>query len=291
MKMIRYLFKTMLISTGFAIFSCSFNLYAAFFVVGVGTNNTDTFTPAVANIAAGDSVIWNWIESNALTTHNSTSTNAAFLWSSGTHPKPFSFTNAFPNAGTFPYQCTIHVTFGMTGSVVVTGANQPPTVTVTNPVNGAVYASPANVTIRASASDADGTVTNVQFLVDANVLTNKAAAPFSAVTNNLAVGSHTLSAIASDNNGATATNQVTISVVAPVSMVFSAPNLLPPGKFRFTYAANTGLNYVVQRSTNLLSAGWIPLITNMAASSSVNFTDVDATTPYEFYRVGRLPNP
>jgi plastocyanin len=267
------------------------NLQAAFFVVGVGTNNSDTFTPAVANITAGDSVIWNWLESNALTTHNSVSTNVAFLWNSGTHPKPFSFTNAFPNAGTFPYQCTIHVTFGMTGSVVVTGGNQPPTVTVTNPANGTVYASPANVTVRTSASDTDGTVTNVQFRVDGNVLTNKTAAPFSAVTNNLAVGSHTLVAIASDNNGATATNQVTISVVTPAPMTFTAPMMVPPGKFRFTYAANTGLNYVVQRSTNLLATGWTPLITNTAAGSSINFTDVTATTPYEFYRVGRLPNP
>jgi chitinase len=138
----------------------------------------------------------------------------------------------------------------------------PPTVTITNPASGTVFAAPANVTIQASASDSDGTVTNVQFLVGANVVTNKATAPFSAVTNNLAAGSYTLSAIASDNSGAKATNQVTISVVTPVSVLLSAPQPVPPAKFRFSYTANTGLSYIVQRSTNLASPNWTTLVTN-----------------------------
>ena len=61
--------------------------------------------------------------------------------------------------------------------------------------------------------------------------------------------------------------------------------------FRFTYTANTGLTYVVQSSTNLLSPNWTTLATNMAASGSMNFTDLNATFNPEFYRVGRLPNP
>ena len=179
----------------------------------------------------------------------------------------------------------------MRGTITVVAANMPPTVTITNPANGAVFAAPASVTIQASASDTDGTVTNVQFLVGANVVTNKAAAPFSAVTNNLAAGSYTLSAIASDNSGATATNQVSISVVTPVSVLLSAPKPVPPAKFRFSYTANTGLSYIVQRSTNLASPNWTTLVTNTAGSGSINFTDLNATFNPGFYRVGRLPNP
>src|ERR1035441_8600574 len=104
----------------------------------------------------------------------------------------------------------------MKGTIIVASPNVPPTVSITNPVSGTVFAAPANVTIQASVSDTNGMVTNVQFLVGASVVTNKATAPFSAVTNNLAAGSYTLFAIASDNNGATATNQVAISVVTPV---------------------------------------------------------------------------
>jgi chitinase len=167
----------------------------------------------------------------------------------------------------------------------------PPSVTITNPVSGTVFAAPANVTIQASASDTDGTVTNVQFLVGSTVLSNAAAAPFSAVTNNLAAGSYTLSAVASDNNGVKATNAATISVVTPVQVLLSAPQGLPPANFHFSYTANVGLSYIVQRSTNLVSTNWITLITNTAGSGSVNFTDLNATVNPGFYRVGRLPNP
>jgi hypothetical protein len=179
----------------------------------------------------------------------------------------------------------------MTGAVIVAAANLPPTVSITNPASGTVFAAPANVNIQASASDSDGTVTNVQFRVGANVVTNKATAPFFGVTNNLAVGSYTLFAIASDNNGATATNQVAINVVTPVSVQLSAPQPVPPGEFRFSYTANAGLSYIVQRSTNLLSPNWATLVTNMAGSGSINFTDLNATFNPGFYRVGRLPNP
>jgi chitinase len=179
----------------------------------------------------------------------------------------------------------------MKGTITVTAPNSPPTVTITNPAANTVFAAPANVTIQASASDGDGTVTNVEFLVGANVVTNKAAAPFFAVTNNLAAGSYTLSAIASDNGGAKATNQVTISVVNPVSVVLSGSQPASTTMFRFSYTANVGLSYIVQRSTNLASPNWTTLVTNLAGSGSINFTDLNATFNPGFYRVGRLPNP
>jgi plastocyanin len=283
------LFKVALLSAGLAVFGCPLSGLARTVSVGVANGNALQFFPATTNIATGDSVLWTW-NSTGITPHSTTSDTAG-LWDSGLGPAPKSFTNTFNVAGTFHYHCTQHVIFGMVGTITVVAANVPPTVTITNPASGAVFAAPANVTIQASASDSDGTVTNVQFLVGANVVTNKAAAPFFAVTNNLAAGSYTLSAIASDNSGAKATNQVTISVVTPVSVLLSAPQPVPTGKFRFSYTANTGLSYIVQRSTNLASPNWTTLVTNTAASSSINFTDLNATLNPEFYRVGRLPNP
>jgi hypothetical protein len=179
----------------------------------------------------------------------------------------------------------------MKGTIIVAAANLPPTVSITNPASGTVFAAPANVTIQAAAADGEGTVTNVQFLVGANVVTNKATAPFSAVTNNLAAGSYTLFAIASDNSGATATNAVTISVVTPVTVLLGATQPVPPTMFRFSYTANTGLSYIVQRSTNLASPNWTTLVTNLAGNGSINFTDQNATFNPGFYRVGRMPNP
>ena len=169
----------------------------------------------------------------------------------------------------------------------------PPTVTITNPLNNATLSAPANVTIQASASDPDagGSVTNVQFLVGSTVLTNETTAPFSAATNNLAAGSYTLSAVASDNNGVKNTNAVTISVVTPVQTTLSGASQTFSTNFQFNYSANVGLSYIVQRSTNLAPANWITLVTNVAASNPVAFVDNHATNGPGFYRVGRLPNP
>lgn len=283
--MTRYLFKAVLVSAAVAVFGGSLTGSAAIANVLVGSGGL-VFTPATINIAVNDRVIWTWAGNN-----HSTTSDTNGLWDSLVNNSPHSFTNTFTSAGTFPYHCTIHGSLGMKGTILVASPNVPPTVSITNPVPGTVFAAPANVTIQAPASDTDGTVTNVQFLVGSTVLSNAATAPFSAVTNNLAAGSYTLSAIASDNNGATATNQVTISVVTPVSVLLSAPQGLPPANFHFSYTANVGLRYIVQRSTNLLSPNWTTLVTNTAGSGSINFTDLNASFNPEFYRVGRLPNP
>jgi plastocyanin len=286
MNVTRYLFKMALLSAGIAIFTSPLSGSARDVTVGVGSGVSLIYVPATTNINVNDRVLWVWGGNN-----HSTTSDTNGLWDSAVHNAPFSFTNTFATAGTFPFHCTIHGGFGMRGTITVTAPNSPPTVTITNPASGAVFAAPANVTIQATASDSDGTVTNVQFRVGANVVTNKAAAPFSAVTNNLAAGSYTLFAIASDNSGATATNQVSISVVTPVMVLLSAPQPVPPGKFRFTYTADAGLSYIVQRATNLTAPNWTTLVTNMAGSGSINFTDLNATFNPGFYRVGRLPNP
>jgi glucose/arabinose dehydrogenase len=78
-------------------------------------------------------------------------------------------------------------------------------VTITNPVDNATLSSSAAVTIRASASDSDGTVTNVQFFDGAVLLGNDLTSPYSLNTS-LAIGLHTLTAVAFDNQGAKATS-------------------------------------------------------------------------------------
>jgi hypothetical protein len=169
--------------------------------------------------------------------------------------------------------------------------NNPPSMTITNPTNGMVFAAPANVTMQVSVTNGTGSVTNVQFRVGSTILTNAPAAPFSATTNNLPAGSYTLTAIAMDNLGLTATNSTTISVVTPVQATFGGLQSFRSTNFQFSYAANLGLSYIIQRATNLAAASWITLATNTAASNPVVFVDNNATNSPGFYRVGRLPNP
>lgn len=177
----------------------------------------------------------------------------------------------------------------MTGQVIVASSTLPPKLAITNPPNGTVFAEPANVSIQAGVTNGSAAVTNVQFLVNDNLLASENSGPYSAVTNNLTAGAYTLSAIAKDNNGLSATNSVAITVVTPGTV--SLTNFARPSDtdFQFTYSADIGLKYVVQKSSDLMS--WIPLVTNKAASDPVFFDDPNATNALYFYRVGRLPNP
>jgi plastocyanin len=263
-------------------------------IVGYGGNLR--FSPTNVVISTGDSVIWFW--TNA-TPHSSTSgTNGVHgddngapggLWDSGRSTTAGRmFTNPFTVAGTYSYYCSVHFGEDMTGQVIVAGSFQPPTIGITCPHSGAVFAAPAAVDIQASVANGSSLVTNVQFLVNSIVLTNETAAPFSVVAGNLAAGSYTLTAIALDGNDLSATNSVAISVVTPITVLLS--NFLKSGPdFQFRYPANIGLSYVVQRSTNLMT--WVPLATNPALINPTVFVDVNATNGLNFYRVGRMPNP
>jgi glucose/arabinose dehydrogenase/plastocyanin len=103
-------------------------------------------------------------------------------------------------------------------NITVSSGNFPPSVTITNPVDNATLSSSAGLTIRASASDSDGTVTNVRFFDGTVVLGNDTSSPYS-VSVTLSVGAHTLTAVAFDNLGQTATS-------APVHVTMA--RYLPP---------------------------------------------------------------
>ncbi len=248
------------------------------------------FVPATNNINVNDTIIWTWAGPNHSTTSDATGTGA---WDSGVNNSPFSYTNSFPTAGIFPFRCTVHAAEGMAGSVNVSAVvnNSPPTVTITNPVAGTVLSAPANVTIRANAQDSDGTVASVQFFVDNVSVGTTVTAPYSAVASGLAAGTHTLTAIATDNLNATGTNSVTISVVTPVTASPSLPVISHGTNFSFTYSVNTGLDYLIQRTTNIAATTWVPLQTNQATVNPATFVDSNTPASGAFYRVGRMPNP
>jgi plastocyanin len=264
--------------------------------VFVGFNGALRFSPTNVTISVNDSVIWTWQGSDHSTTSGTNGTPGddngvpAGSWDSGINNLPHSFTNTFTSTGIYSYYCTVHHSVGMTGQVFVASSSLPPTLAITQPLNGAVFATPANVAIQVVVTNGNGTVTNVQFLEGTTVLANETAAPFSTTANDLATGNYTLTAIALDNNDLSATNTVSISVVTPTTVALTNVFELSGGtNFQFSYFANPGLDYVVLRSADLFT--WVPLATNMAESNPVVFTDLTATNNLNFYRVGLLPNP
>jgi hypothetical protein len=162
-----------------------------------------------------------------------------------------------------------------------------PTVTITNPAAGAVFAAPANVTIAASATVSPGTVTNVQFFTNNVFLASDTTAPFS-VIRTLPVGTYALKAVATAAGISSTSAVVNVSVVTPVTVTLSGSQV-QSGQFSFNYTANQGLSYFVQRSSNFVN--WTSLGTNMASGSLVPFSESFSPSGAKFYRVGRLPNP
>ena len=167
--------------------------------------------------------------------------------------------------------------------------NARPTVTLSSPANGAIFAASATVAIEASAADTDGTISQVQFFTNSAPLLIDTAAAYEATAANLPAGTYNLLAVATDNRSATATSSVaTISVVNPVDVVLSGVQRLSGTNFQFRYTANPGLRYVVERSPILTN--WSSVATNTASGASESFTDA-INTDGNFYRVRRLPNP
>jgi FtsP/CotA-like multicopper oxidase with cupredoxin domain/plastocyanin len=84
--------------------------------VHVGFNQQLVFNPDPVNIKAGDTVQWVWDADDHSTTSDT------MIWNSGVHNKGFTFSQPFPNPGTFPYYCLEHGGpggAGMHGTVIV----------------------------------------------------------------------------------------------------------------------------------------------------------------------------
>jgi hypothetical protein len=93
------------------------------------------------------------------------------------------------------------------------GNNPPPTVSLTAPANGASYTAPATITITATASDvAPGTVTSVAFYNGNTLLSTDTSSPYSYTWTNVSAGTYSITARATDNQGATASASVNITV-------------------------------------------------------------------------------
>jgi subtilisin family serine protease len=82
-------------------------------------------------------------------------------------------------------------------------ANQPPSVALSAPANGATFTAPANITVSATASDTDGTIARVDFYRGSTLIASDTTSPYSVTWSSAPAGSYTLTAVARDDDGAT----------------------------------------------------------------------------------------
>ena len=90
-----------------------------------------------------------------------------------------------------------------------------PTATLTSPAGGTNYAFGAPIALGATASDSDGSIANVKFMGNGVLLGTDPTSPYTFSYTPTASGSYTLTAVATDNSGASGvSNAVTVSVAA-----------------------------------------------------------------------------
>ena len=131
-------------------------------------------------------------------------------------------------------------------------ASTAPSVSITSPATGLRFTTPGTVTIAAAASDADGSVSKVEFFSGATKLGESLGAPYSFAWTNPAAGTYALTAKATDNSGATTTSS---AVTVIIGAAFAANiNFQPAGTPPVGYFADTGDAYGSRG--NGLTYGW-----------------------------------
>jgi hypothetical protein len=135
---------------------------------------------------------------------------------------PFAFNWTAPAVGAYTLRAIAYdnVNNSATATVNVTVvANQPPTVALTQPSNLGPFLANRPINLQATASDTDGSVVSVTFLVNGAPILVDATSPYAATFTPTQPGNYTILARALDNNGATSSSSVVITVVpnpAPV---------------------------------------------------------------------------
>lgn len=173
----------------------------------------------------------------------------------------------------------------------------PPTVAITSPADGATHQVPVNFNVNASASDSDGTVTRVDFYEGFALLGSDTTSPFSIAVSNLMEGLHVLTAVATDNSGATGTSApVSVQVVDlnpptlvsasgasnRVTVVFSKRVVEPSATTAGNYGINNGV--IVQsaaygQSSNVIVLTTTPLSSALTYTLTVNNVRDSANNP------------
>lgn len=153
--------------------------------------------------------------------------------------------------------------------------NVAPSVAITSPSNNAAVAPAVPLTLNATASDTDGTVSKVEFFDGATLLGEDTSAPFSFTIASLASGAHAFTAKATDNDSGTTTSSVVNVTGDPVLWAYAqnfdsmASGTAPPSGWSF-YGVFGGANTTYENSA--------PIPASAAGGGTLNNTLTAATT-------------
>ncbi|MEM6911200.1 MAG: DUF5060 domain-containing protein [Verrucomicrobiota bacterium] len=144
-----------------------------------------------------------------------------------------------------------------------------PVVTLTSPLNGTLGTAPADFLVTASASDPNGSVTQVEFFQDGSSLGIDSTAPYTVSLNGLAAGNYRLTAVARDDDNHLTTSEavvvrvgtavesglllgelkkwhkITLSFDGPATSESASPNPFLDYRLDVTFTGPSGQTYLV----------------------------------------------
>ncbi len=167
----------------------------------------------------------------------------------------------------------IAATYGCASGTITPPANIPPTVAITSPANNAHFASPATIVLQATATDADGTVSQVQFFNGATLLGTDASSPYSFSWTNVANGTYTITAKATDNTGAVTTSTAITVIVA---------NNVAPSVSLTSPANNTSFGAPATITLQATATDTDGTVTKVQFYNGATLLGQDLTSPYSF---------
>ena len=122
--------------------------------------------------------------------------------------------------------------------------NLPPNVSLTAPSNGSVLNVSSNITVTASASDSDGSVSKVEFFQGSTKIGEDTSSPYTITWNNVPAGIYSLYAVATDNQNSTTTSapvNIQVNAAPVVNAGYDQSINLPATASLFGSASDDGL--------------------------------------------------
>jgi len=206
---------------------------------------------------------------------------------------PYSFVWTNVSAGTYSLTAKATDNLGATTTsagvnvTVNTPGNNPPTVSVST--TGTTFTAPASITINAIAADSGGSIAKVEFFNGATKLGEDLTTPYSFAWTNVAGGTYSLTAKATDNLGATTTSAVVNVTVNSGTGGCAFPSVAITDNFNrangavgATWASWTGTTsgYSIVNNALVAGAGDNYLVWSQAAGpaveASVKLTSINA---------------
>jgi hypothetical protein len=157
---------------------------------------------------------------------------------------------------------------------VFVSSNSLPSISLTNPIAGQNYTNPASIMLQASASDAGGAISRVEFYRGSTLLGQDTSSPYSFTWSSPPIGTHKLTARALDNlAGSKDSIQIQIAVYPPPDSIKPTVSITnPPSARTYTNAQTVTFSATASDNTGVTRVEFYDGSTLRGTDTSAAFT-------------------